>query len=201
MAYVKRSRRPRRYARRPLRTTIAKIAKSVFNKKVENKYQIYDLATLGGVGSSGVLMNINVLGQGTGITNRIGNRVKFSSVRFNGYWTYNDQTNIVRMMCLWSRAPLQLANLPAVAQPINPGNQNFKVLYDWTTNLESLASSGIMNKVLSRTVYRKIGGNSTYDDGTTTPEAGFLYFYFVSDSAVTGHPFFTGQAIMSYQDA
>lgn len=183
------------------RKSMVKTIKAIVNKNIENKYQIYDLTTLGGVGTSGVLLNTNVLAQGTAVTNRIGNRVKWTSVRFNGYWTYNDSTNIVRMMVLWSRAPLVLSNMPAVGQPVNPATQNFKVLYDYSTNLESIASSGILNRVIPRTVYRKINGNSTYDDNTSIPVAGYLYFYFVTDSAVTAHPVFTGQAIMAYQDA
>lgn len=196
MVYRKSKKRVRSRGRK---SNLVKTIKSIVNKNIENKYQTYDLSV--GASSLGQLININVLAQGTQANQRVGNRVKFTSVRFNGYWTQSDATNIVRMMVLWSRSSLLISNMPNVAAPINPAQQNFKVLYDHSYTLENIASSGIQQRVLPRTIYRKINGNSTYDDATTTPEAGYLYFYFISDSAIAGHPTFAGQAIMSFQDA
>lgn len=193
-------RRSRRFARRPLRSAVAKIAKAVFNKNVENKYQTYDLTTLGGISTSGSLVNINLLSNGAGQSFRVGNRVKFTSVRFKGVFGFADTDNVIRMMVLWSRSPLTIANMPTVYNPINPAEQNYKLLYDKTVVTDNTAASGIRYHPIP-TIYRKINGNSTYDGGINTPTAGFLYVYFISDSTLTVHPTFTGQAIMSYQDA
>lgn len=197
------SRSQKRRARRNYRKSksMAVIAKKVFNKHVENKYQTFDFTpTL--VSTSGTLLNVNVLAQGATGATRIGNRVKFTSVRFKGFWIHSSDTyNVVRMMVLWSRTPLNVANMPSVQNPINPSRQNFKVLYDRTNVLEASTASGLLVSAKPSTVYRKINGNSTYDGTVTTPDAGYLYFYFVSDSGLTPHPSFNGMAIMSYQDA
>lgn len=200
MPYVRRSRRSRRFRRRASRKTIAKIVKSVFNKNVENKYQTYDLTTFGGISTGGSLININVLSQGTAVTQRVGNRVKFTSIRFKGTFGFADADNVTRMMVLWARAPLDVADMPTVHNPINPAEQNYKCLFDRTVVTDSNAASGIRYLSVG-TIFRKINGNSTYDNNTTTPSAGFLYVYFVSDSGATPNPTFTGQAIISYQDA
>lgn len=180
--------------------TLVKMVKNVVNSQIENKYQTYDLQQLGGISSSGSLINVNLLSSGAGQSFRVGNRVKFTSLRFKGVFGFADSDNVIRMLVLWSRAPLSVSNMPTVYNPINPAEQNYKLLYDKTVVTDSNASSGI-RYISIPTVYRKINGNSTYDGSVSTPTAGFLYFYFVSDSTVTSHPTFTGQAIMSYQDA
>lgn len=199
MAYARR-RKMRRGGVRRSRASIKKLVKSVFDKQVENKYQTSTFPATS-IDIAGNLTCLNTLNVGPAATERIGNRVKFTSVRVRGTFQYGDNTNVIRMMLLWARAPLQLGNMPAVNDPINPTGQNYKLLYDRSFHTQNDPGAGQLQIPLLRTIYRKINGNSTYNSFSATPDAGFLYVYFVSDSVVIPHPTFNGQFIISYQDA
>lgn len=198
MPYVK-GRKMRSRTMRRSRPSIKKIVRSVIDKQVENKYQTNSFSS-SPINVSGTLILLNGLAVGPAATERVGNRVKFTSVRARGTFTYGDNTNVIRMLLLWSRAPLSLSNMPTVNQPINPSFQNFKLLYDRAFHTQSDSGAGLLQLPLIQTIYRKINGNSTYDGFNTNPDAGFLYVYFVSDSIIAPDPTFTGQFIVSYQD-
>lgn len=195
-----------RRRRAPLAKRMARIARSVFNKNVENKRLTVTISTAtipgGNAPSGGQFFLLNGgLSAGSTISQRVGNKIKISSVRFNGFWEYADSYNTVRMMVIWSRAPLDLSKMPTVTAPYDFARQPCKVLYDRTTSLESIASSGIMIKPLYKTIWCKVNGISTYDPAPGNPVAGFLNLYLVSDSALTQHPSFNGTFFVNYQDA
>lgn len=192
------------YRKRPSRSKkiLVKTIKSIVRKNIEKKTQVYDLLTSGLASTTPFYQVVNVLSQGVGSTQRIGNKVKFTSFALKGHWTYGDSINIARILILWSKSQVDQSAVFNVDAPVNPARQDFKILYDKTVNLVSNSASGLQQRLLTTgTIRRKINGNSRYPEAGTVPELGYLTAVFISDSAVTPHPFFTGQMVINYIDA
>lgn len=196
MPYVKRSRRPRRFRRRSSNKTIARIAKKVFNKQVETKYNNFQINA---VPLSNVPFGqaMNNLAQGTTTSTRVGNSVRIQGLKLRYELQLADTFNVCRVYVLWSRAPINGSLLPGPLEVLSKDRQNFKVLYDRTHVLDQDDPTFVTTKDISR----YIGGFSRFNNATATPTAGYLSLYAVSDSTLVSHPTFSFAASVTYQDA
>lgn len=189
------------------------MVKEVFDRNVENKYLTTtfdeEITATGG----GQLYILNATTQGVAGTQRIGNRLKWATVRFRYQLVPGITVDIpyyrIRFMLLWSRAPLNSALMPTPNAPINPLQQNFKILYDRShILLPQDTDAGDTRELIwqtKHTIFRKINGNSTYISGagSVNPNAGFLSLWVTTDvgPAPTEGARFTATFITSFQDA
>lgn len=166
-----------------------------------------------------LLRPLTYISQGDGNGTRVGNKVSLVSLHIKGFLTVNDETNIVRIMCVrFGRAnPSQIqvqevlddSGAPSPNHLISFKKRNGNLSYDflWDKTFLLAGNNTSDATVGSRTQYRFSKSVNltktpmvTWDDNAdTTPSNGFIYLIASSDSTVSG-PTVNVQTRLIYTD-
>lgn len=208
-----RSRRARRYARRPRynrnrfnkRSHIRKAVRREIESYAEKMY--FPAPSNLSVSSTPNVVSLSDVAQGDADTNRDGDQLSLTSIEFRGYIATGDTTNVLRFIIFqWypndSFYPPTASDilLTAASGFISPyshdGRFQFKILYDrsfsMSTNWQPYLT---FHKYVTKGFRRKI----QYNAGGTTG-VNKIYLLLVSDSSAAPHPTISYYSKLNYRD-
>ncbi len=131
------NRRKRRPRRRRRKMPIVKLIKKVIQSSSEHKYVTVNFETTSVTGVNPVFQPLNIVAQGTNVSNRIGIIVKGSrlKVRFGIEQADSGASSSVRVYLIQSMTDDDPSAMPSIAglmPPLQDSNVSYRILYDRT---------------------------------------------------------------------
>lgn len=188
---------------------VYKIAKKVVHREIEDKQSNLQLSDVE-VTTVGLITDPSLIGQGSTVSQRTGNKVRAKHLEYNYIFTSKKAASTsgpqyVRMMICRAYGKLTIADMPVLVQE-TPNYEKYWVYADKLFSVHTVESGDATNpkscpsKVLSGRI--KLNHNMAYDDATTNPEKGATFIYFLSNWASGNNaPVVRGRCMLRYEDA
>jgi len=173
-------------------------------KNLEVKYRSLEYSST--ADTTGTFIDISVVSPGTAVDNRIGDRYKPVSMKFNFATQLADLTNRMRMI-IFQWHPNDNIDIPQVSEllittagyetqaPINPNfKSQFTILRDQIITLD--AAHVLRDYKFIVRPRRHVEFNNASNTGRN-----HIYLFLISDSAVATHPSYTVTILNSFTDA
>lgn len=197
----------KKYVKRGLnrteKTQVSKIAKNLVSRKIETKY--IDSTYTSGFDSSGTIQLLsNIITQGVGDSDRVGDKCEMKSFAMRGYAQHGDPTNIMRVILFqWkpssTSAPV-ITDVLQTAHRFSHYNHDkkalYRVLYDTTFNLND---TNRRQQLIKRTLKLKLKTLKFENAGVNGMN--HIYLLGISDSGGLPNPAVQLDFRLTYKDA
>lgn len=192
---VRGTRRVRRFGRMLSRFSESKVKTDVFNNSVQ---------------TSGLSISIPSITQGTGRTQRVGNKIFIRYMKIKGYINENkSNTGLIRMALVWPRRiDVAIGDFPtsSYTQPFDL--DKFTIIWDKYVPLASAynlgTGAGVENQgtlsVRPVTVTVPIMKSYVYDDNANYPQQPLPFLFLWSADSIAPSPFFDASTTVTFTD-
>lgn len=175
------------------------------NAFAEKKIVTFDGSGGTNIQSSGLVVGSYAISQGTGRTQRVGNKVFIRYVKLKGFIYENaSATGMVRVAAVWPRnTALTVGDLPfSYSQPIDP--DRWTVIFDKLIPMQVVSTANPINygsnSYIPIDYTLKVFKTMMYDDTSTTTQDTGPVFYFYSSDSLAPSPYISYHLSVTFTD-